>query len=412
MSDDDEKYFTGAQAAEFLGVKSATLYAYASRGMIESMPAESGRERAYRLTDLIKLRQSSRGFKTPKDQEIPTWTGPVIKSAITEIRNDGHRYRGQDAIDLARQGHPFELVAELLWETDASQKEWQATKPLALPKQIKNLASAEVDYLDLVKVLIASVEIADPVTRKLLGDDLFATARRLIVTMALTPGLGENSEGYISDAKYPIAQTLLASLRASRSREKAAVVNSALVLCADHELNASALAARVAASCDASLYSSLLSAVGTFSGSLHGLASRRTENIVSNSLKFKSTNAWLKDYLKHSETIPGFGTELYEQGDPRAKFLLAAAQAIASKNANLNRLFEIVESVGEQIGTKPNLDIGLAAITYALSLPPSSGSTLFAVSRTAGWIAHAFEQRAYGGVIRPRAKYIGKTTKD
>lgn len=412
MSDDDEKYFTGAQAAEFLGVKSATLYAYASRGMIESIPAESGRERAYRLTDLIRLRQSSRGFKTSKDQEIPTWTGPVIKSAITEIRNDGHRYRGQDAIDLARQGYPFELVAELLWETDASQKEWQATKPLALPKQIKNLASAEVDYLDLVKVLIASVEISDPVTRKLLGDDLFATARRLIVTMALTPGLGESSEGYISDAKYPIAQTLLASLRASRSREKAAVVNSALVLCADHELNASALAARVAASCDASLYSSLLSAVGTFSGSLHGLASRRTENIVSNSMKFKSTNAWLKDYLKHNETIPGFGTELYEQGDPRARFLLDAAQTIANKNANLNRLFEIVESVGEQIGTKPNLDIGLAAITYALSLPPGSGSTIFAVSRTAGWIAHAFEQRAYGGVIRPRAKYIGKTTRD
>jgi citrate synthase len=412
LADDDEKYFSGSQAAEFLGVKAATLYAYASRGMIESVAAESGRERAYRLTDLIKLRQSSRGFKSQKDQEIPTWTGPVIKSAITEIRNEGHRYRGQDASELARKGIPFELVAELLWETDASQNEWQATKPLAVPKHLKKLASDEVDYLDLVKILIASVEISDPVTRKLLGDDLFATARRLIVTMALTPGFSESSEGYIFDAQYPIAQTLLASLRASRSREKAAVVNSALVLCADHELNASALAARIAASCDASLYSSLLSAVGTFSGSLHGLASRRTENIVSTSMKFKSTNAWLKDYLKHSDTIPGFGTDLYAQGDPRARFLLEAAQSIANKNANLNRLLEIVESVEEQIGTKPNLDIGLAAITYALSLPPGSGSTIFAVSRTAGWIAHAFEQRAYGGLIRPRAKYIGKTSKD
>ncbi len=85
MSDDEEKYYSGAQAAEFLGVKSATLYAYASRGMIESMPAESGRERAYRLTDLIKLRQSSRGFKTQKDQEIPTWTGPVIKSRLLKF---------------------------------------------------------------------------------------------------------------------------------------------------------------------------------------------------------------------------------------------------------------------------------------------------------------------------------------
>ncbi len=408
LSDDDEKYFNGAQAAEFLGVKSATLYAYASRGLIESIPAESGRERAYRLSDLIKLRQSSRGFKSQKDPEAPTWTGPVIKSAITEIRNDGHRYRGQNAIDLAKQGQPFELVAELLWETNASQRDWQLTKPLPLPKHLKNLASAEVDYLDLLKVLIASVEISDPVTRKLLADDVFGTARRLIVTMALIPGLNENKEGYIADAEYPIAQTLLASLQATRSPEKAAVVNAALVLCADHELNASALAARVAASCDASLYSSLLSAVGTFSGSLHGLASRRTENIVSTSMKFKSTSAWLKDYLKHSERIAGFGTDLYEQGDPRAKFLLEAARSLSNKNANLNRLLEIVECVGAQIGTKPNLDIGLAAITYALSLPPGSGSTLFAVSRTAGWIAHAVEQRAYGGLIRPRARYIGK----
>ena len=193
MSDDEEKYFNGTQAAEFLGVKSATLYAYASRGLIESIPAESGRERAYRLSDLIKLRQSSRGFKTQKDQETPTWTGPVIKSSITEIRNDGHRYRGQSALDLARQGRPFELVAELIWETDANQLEWQATKPLPLPPQLMNLASAEVDYLDLLKVLIASAEISDPITRKLSSEDIYGTARRLIVTMAIAPTLNENS---------------------------------------------------------------------------------------------------------------------------------------------------------------------------------------------------------------------------
>lgn len=409
MSEEEEKYYTGAQAAEFLGVKSATLYAYASRGLIESVPAQSGRERAYRVSDLIKLRQSSRGFKSQKDQEAPTWTGPVIKSAITEITNHGHRYRGQSALDLAKQQQAFELVAELLWDTGATLDEWRETKPLALPKYLKSLASAEVDYLDLLKVLISSSEISDAVTRKLLSDDIFGTARRLIITMAITPGINENRDEYFSDAHFPIAQTLISALGAGRSREKATVVNTALVLCADHELNASALAARVAASCDASLYSCLLSAVGTFSGSLHGLASRRTENTVSNSMKFKSTSAWLKDHLKHSEKIPGFGTELYDDGDPRAKVLLEAAESFGSKNPNLKRLVEIVECVEEQIGSKPNLDIGLAAITYALSLPPGSGSTIFAVSRTAGWITHAIEQRAYGGVIRPRAKYIGKT---
>ena len=221
MPEDDEKYFSGAQASEFLGVKSATLYAYASRGMIESIPAESGRERAYRLSDLIKLRQSSRGFKSQKDQETPTWTGPVIKSSITEIRHDGHYYRGNSAIDLARQGQPVELVAELLWQRNAGLKEWQVPKPLPLSKQLKHLASAEVDYLDLLKLLIASAEISDPVTRKLSADDIFATARRLIVTMAIAPGFDQNKEAYICQAQYPIAQTLLTSLRATRSRETA-----------------------------------------------------------------------------------------------------------------------------------------------------------------------------------------------
>ncbi|NJL72200.1 MAG: helix-turn-helix domain-containing protein, partial [Candidatus Competibacteraceae bacterium] len=117
MSGSDEKFLVGAQAAEFLGVKPATLYAYASRGQIESVPGASGRERCYRLSDLIRLRQSARGVKSARDSEPAVWTGPAIKSAITEIREDGHRYRGQNAIALALKKTSFEDTAELLWDT-------------------------------------------------------------------------------------------------------------------------------------------------------------------------------------------------------------------------------------------------------------------------------------------------------
>ena len=151
------------------------------------------------------------------------------------------------------------------------------------------------------------------------------------------------------------------------------------------------------------------SALGAFSGSLHGSASRRAEDIVTTSLKFKAVSAWLKDYLRQFETIPGFGTDLYTQGDPRAKHLISCAQQVSSKNTHLKRLLEIVECVREQLGLEPNLDVGLAAISYALALPAGAGSTIFAVSRSSGWIAHAIEQRMYGGVIRPRARYIGKS---
>ena len=127
MAEPEDKLLTGAQAAEFLGVKSATLYAYASRGLIVSMPSENARERSYKLSDLIKLRQSARGFKNSKDAE-PVWTGPVVKSSITEIREDGHRYRGQRAIDLAQADTPFGKVAELLWDTQVSSEHSQTTE--------------------------------------------------------------------------------------------------------------------------------------------------------------------------------------------------------------------------------------------------------------------------------------------
>lgn len=407
MSDNAEKFLTGAQAAEFLGVKAATLYAYASRGLVESMPA-GGRERTYRLSDLIKLRQSSRGFRNVKDSDAAVWTGPVIKSAITEIREDGHFYRGQSALKLATSGTSFEHVAELLWESDKTQDNWRGVRPLPVPKQLKGVAFSEVDYLDLLKLLLVSIEMSDAVCRKLVADDVLDTARRLIVTMAEVLAVGGEREKSAPDAQSGIASAVLWALSARRSVEQSRLINLALVLCADHELNASALAARIAASCDASLYSCLLSALGTFSGALHGSASRRAEDIVTNSMKFKTATAWLKDYLRQFETIPGFGTELYRTGDPRAKVLIASALELGSRNPYLRRLAELVNCVREQLGTEPNLDVGLAAVSYALSLPPGAGSTIFAISRTAGWIAHAREQRLYGGLIRPRARYIGK----
>jgi citrate synthase len=88
--------------------------------------------------------------------------------------------------------------------------------------------------------------------------------------------------------------------------------------------------------------------------------------------------------------------------------LIETAEQVSSKNAMLKRLLEVVECVREQLGLEPNLDVGLAAITYALALPSGTGSIIFAVSRTSGWIAHAVEQKMYGGLIRPRARYIGR----
>ena len=411
MSGSDEKYLVGAQAAEFLGVKPATLYAYASRGQIESVPGATGRERCYRLSDLIRLRQSARGVKSAKDSEPAVWTGPAIKSAITEIREDGHRYRGQSAIELALQRTSFEDTAELLWDTGGSAALWAGLEPFEC-NSFKGLVSPDTECLELLKLLVVGLEMSDPVARKLNRDDVYDTARRLILTMAMSIGLPAGRSQYVIDDQLDVNNfvgcILARALSESPCREQSEMINLALVLCADHELNASALASRIAASCDASLYSCLLSALGSFSGSLHGSASRRAEDIVTASLGFSSARAWLKDYLRQNDTISGFGTELYSKGDPRARVLIDCALSASAADERLIRLKEIVECVAEELSLFPNLDVGLAAVTYALNLPQGAGSAIFAVSRSAGWIAHAIEQRLYGGVIRPRARYIGK----
>jgi citrate synthase len=409
LTESTEEFLSGAEAADFLGVKAATLYAYASRGLVESISSDKGRSRLYRLSDLIKLRQSARGFKSTKDPDTPVWTGPVIKSSITEITNAGHCYRGQNAIQLARQDEPFEMVAELIWDTTGTPQSWSQLKPLVLAKQGKSLIPPDVNQLDLLKFLLAALEMTEPVHRKLVADDAFEAARELMVTMAVALGITEGRDQYMADGKFPIAQTLLFALTGKKTPDRARVINRALVLCADHELNASAFAARVAASCDSSLYSCLLSALGAFNGSFHGSASRRAEDLVNSSLTYKTAKAWMKDYLRQFDRIPGFGSDLYETGDPRSRLLIETALGVSSKNKHLQRLIEIVECVREQSGKEPNLDVGLAAISYALDLPAGSGSAIFAVSRTSGWIAHAIEQRLYGGgIIRPRARYIGK----
>lgn len=413
MSQTEEKYLVGSQAAEFLGVKPATLYAYASRGQIESVPGNSGRERCYRLSDLIKLRQAARGVKTVRDNDQAIWTGPSIKSAITEITPEGHRYRGKLGLDLAHQEMTFEATAELLWDCEKPVVDWSGIEPFSLDPLLSQMpAGGKLECLDLLKLLLINCDMTYSLGINPAVEDVYDKARRLIVTMAWAVGLLNGRDRAVKYESASISELLARSLSHNPGNEHVRLINQALVLCADHELNASALACRIAASCDASLFSCLLSALGTFSGNLHGSASRRTEDIVSGSMAFDAVEDWLKHYLAEHESVAGFGTELYQEGDPRARLMLTSALAVNQTDASLLRLKAIVDVVQKELGLAPNLDVGLAAISYALALPPGSGSTIFAVSRTAGWIAHAMEQRLYGGVIRPRARYIGKVAQN
>ena len=402
----EDRYLNGAEAAEFLGVKISTLYAYVSRGMIESVNQRQTRERAYRLSDLIRLRNAERG--THKSEGAGFWTAPAIRSAVTNITPRGPTYRGQLATELALNDTAYEQVAEILWDTEQDSSRWAVVQNLADVEKMKALLPKESSYLDILKVVVLLIEASSSGLTAMPLERTLAEGRKLIVSMAGSLARSAKPTG-VSRVDSPLTASVLSkALSGTYSKQHATLINRALVLCADHELNASTLTARIAASCGASVSSCVLSALGSFTGALHGSASRRVEELILGSMHTKSVSRWLREFLQSNQQIPGFGLELYPAGDPRAKALLDSVSEMSSSVPEVRRLFEVISCVQDMVGEMPNIDAALAALKFALALPAGAGSAIFAVGRTAGWIAHVVEQHQFGGPIRPRARYIGK----
>jgi citrate synthase len=167
------------------------------------------------------------------------------------------------------------------------------------------------------------------------------------------------------------------------------------VLLADHELNPSTFAARVAASTGASLAASVLAGLTVLSGPRHGGMAARVEAFAG----LAARRGW-RAAMATRAAPPGFGHPLYPDGDPRADALLAAVKVPPA-------LAALREAVEGQTGQRANVDFALVALRQALDLPAEAPFALFAVARTAGWLAHAMEQLASGELIRPRARYVG-----
>ncbi len=177
------------------------------------------------------------------------------------------------------------------------------------------------------------------------------------------------------------------------------LIRQALVLLADHELNPSTFAARVAASTGASLAAASLAGLATLSGPSHGGMSGRVRELAGEARRTGSGEE-VAALLAHWPAATGFGHPLYPEGDPRARALLGQV----SPSLGLGDLGRTVETA---TGERANVDFALAALAEALGLPDDAPFALFAVARCAGWTAHAIEQLTAGSAIRPRARYHG-----
>jgi citrate synthase len=437
-------------ASRFLGVKVATLYAYASRGLVRSEAGVKGRGRRYVRSDLERLKQRglARSGHGPVAAGALRFGEPVLSTAISSITPDGPTYRGENAIALGRAGHRFEAVAELLWsgalprdgtrqnplphdETRRTEgplgtsravglavdRAWAGEEAAALVQKLGR--AVPVGHPPLVTLLAAVPRLA------LLDDDRFsappeaewARARRLARAMALILSRSHEKDtrkdhgkesGRAASAETMSDAVCLALGKApSRARE---AINLVLVLTADHELNASTFAARVVASTGADLYACVTGALAALSGPRHGALSDRVEALLDEVGDPRRARDVVALRSSRGERIPGFGHPLYPDGDPRVPPLLEMAREVAGKRSlpDLELALSIASAMERSGRERPNLDFGLVAVVRALGLPRGSGAGLFALGRTAGWVAHALEQRDAGYLLRPRAEYVGK----
>ncbi|HYX60233.1 MAG TPA: citrate/2-methylcitrate synthase [Streptosporangiaceae bacterium] len=189
-------------------------------------------------------------------------------------------------------------------------------------------------------------------------------------------------------------------------------LSAALVLLADHELAASTLAARAAASVRADPYAVVGTGLGAMSGALHGGASLGAETLMAAASGPEDVPRVVAELLRRGEKVPGFGHFVYRGGDPRAILLLDLVRRVAPKSRQLAVADAVFAEVRHKSLPEPNIDFAIATLVRVAGMVRGAGEAIFAVARTAGWIAHALEAYSGPGPLRPRAVYTGRPAAD
>jgi citrate synthase len=395
-------YVSAHEAASRLGISLATLYAYVSRGRIDSRAGADGRSREYSANDidqLIERRQAGRGAAQAAAHSL-AWGLPVLETRISLIRPQGHYYRGVSAIALAESGATLEDVARLLWDC-GDQDPFAVTPARAWPDAISSLLRHPgIPPLERTTAALPLLALDAPVSHS--ADPRHRrdhAAQLLRETAALLCGAHPDAR--------PIHRSIVASWQ-TEDAHLSELVRCVLVLCADHELNASSFATRVAASTGASLHVAVCAGLATLSGPHHGGAVARAHAFIQDMLRERHPPEKVRERLRRGDILPGLGHPLYTEGDPRGAMLLEKLAAAQPQPAPLHRILQLIDSVQMQCGQRPNLDFALAAIASAYELGADAALTMFAAGRMAGWLAHALEQQESGSLIRPRASYVGR----
>ncbi len=342
---------------------------------------------------------------------------------------DGDRgvlaYYGYDIHDLAR-GASFEEVCYLLWhgrlpgraELGDLQSQLAAARPVSesMLRLMKQLPAG--DGMDMLRTLTSALGQYDPEAADASPAANYRKAVRLtaqVGSLVASYGRLHAGGGVIQpDPALGHAANFLYMLTGRRPDALSTrAFDVALVLHADHELNASTFAARVAAATLTDLYSATVGAIGALKGPLHGGANADVMRLlieIGPEAGAERIDEAIRGRLAKKVKIPGFGHRVYHTEDPRATHLRRMSKELGERAGN-TRWFEMSQRIEAVVkGEKklnPNVDFYSASTYYTLGIPIDLFTPIFAVSRVAGWTAHCLEQYANNRLIRPRTDYIG-----
>jgi citrate synthase len=390
-----KSYLTAQEATELLGISLRTLYSYVSRGLIRSETgSDDSRSRRYNAEDVQKLvnRKAQRRDPARAAEEALHWGSPILESALTLIDNGRLYYRGLDVVELA-QNRRLEEVAALLWMGNLEDSS------ILFPPFTSQLTAAQWRFIQSVppvhamQMALVAVSGSDWNAYQLQAEQVSQTGARILWL------LGQAVTG--KSVRRSLGETLADAWQSGTPR----LFDAALILCADHELNASSFTARVVASAEATPYEVVTGGLSALQGVKHGGLTRRVAAFLREVEVAGSVETVLQERLRRGDPIPGFGHRLYPNGDPRAVTLLDLLEQ--TYPSEMPWIREVAASIYRVTGEHPTIDLGLGAMERIMRLPQDSALVLFALGRTVGWIGHAIEQYATNQLIRPRARYIG-----
>lgn len=344
-------------------------------------------------------------------------------SSISSIIDGVLTYRGIDIDELAEHAS-FEEVVHLLWfgklptEAELAQLKDNLSRNAAVPaaviEQLK-LYPKDANAMAALRTAVSSLALYDPEA----GDmSVAANVSKAIKLQAQVPTIiaafariRQGLDPVAPKENASVAENFLYMLLGKQPDPVAIeALDKALVLHADHELNASTFAARVTVATLSDIYSGVTSAIGALKGPLHGGANEAVMEMLEEIGSFEAVEAYVNNKLDNKEKLMGFGHRVYKNGDPRAKHLQKMSHELGKLTGDLkwyNMSVKIEDMVVGQKGLKPNVDFYSASVYTTLGIPRDLFTPIFAISRTSGWAAHILEQFENNRLIRPRAEYVG-----